>query len=421
MSGNVKSLELPLAMATLTTQLRRKLARITSTGEFIPQIDGLRCLAVLMILVFHSFAHYLEHTHRLGTQSLPRDWPQIASRSPLVGWARNLEIGVPLFCTISGFVLSIPFARSYLKDGSPPSLKAYFVRRLIRLEPPYIIAMLFWFATIIVPWHQPDPWGYFRAYFHAFVPHLLATLGYVHALVYGQPSWINGVAWTLEIEVQFYIVLPLLAAVFRIRDVRWRRCTLLTAMLGGALFAQLVVGVPQHDRLSLSLALQLDFFLAGLLLADLYLMPPRLLRLQPLAADALAIASAALLVVVEHGEPQLAWSEPFLIGGFYFGVFSGAWMSRVFQSPVLTICGGMGYSIYLYHVYLIERLLPITIRVFPPRHALWWDSAVQILAMLPIVLATCAGIFVFTERPFMRLSRQVTRRLGGATPERTVA
>ena len=43
------------------------------------------------------------------------------------------------------------------------------------------------------------------------LPHLLASLGYVHNIVYGVPSTINVVAWSLEIEVQFYILAPALA------------------------------------------------------------------------------------------------------------------------------------------------------------------------------------------------------------------
>jgi peptidoglycan/LPS O-acetylase OafA/YrhL len=399
------------ATRPLTAFLRQQLARITSTGEFIPQIDGLRFLAVMLVFGHHAFAHYLEHTHRLGTQSLPRDWALIYPRSPLVSWGLDLAFGVPLFCTISGFVLSIPFARSGIKGAPPPSRKAYFLRRLVRLEPPYIIAMVFWFLTIVLPWHQTNPAAYFDSYFRAFFPHLLASLGYLHALVYGQPSWINGLAWTLEIEVQFYLVLPWLAEIFRSRPAKWRRATLVALIFASALFAKFIVGAPQHSRLSLSLAVQLHFFLAGLLLADLYLDAPPILRLGPRIADTLAITSAALLVVVVHREPKLAWTEPFLIAGFYFGVFSGAWTGRIFRFPLLTIFGGMGYTIYLYHVFLIEWLLWISVRLFPPAHALWWDSGVQILLMLPLVLVICAVLFFATERPFMILSREVTRRL----------
>lgn len=397
-------------MTHFATSVRQRLTRVTSTGDFIPQIDGLRFLAVLLVFGHHVFANYLEQTHRLGAQSLPRDWGLIYSRSALVPWALDLVFGVPLFCAISGFVLSIPFASGYLKGAGPPSRKAYFLRRLIRLEPPYMIAMLVCFAATVIPWRQPQPAAYFQSYFHAFFPHLLASLAYLHAPIYGSASWINGIAWTLEIEVQFYILLPLLAQVFRIRRAARRRGVLIAAIFASALFAQYVVGGAGQSRLSLSLPVQLHFFLAGLLLADLYL-DPTLRFLSGRVMDGLAVLAAVLLVLIVHREPQLAWAEPFLMTAFYFGVLLGTWASRLFRLPVLTVIGGMGYTIYLYHFFLIVHLLPITIGLFPPIHALWWDTVVQGLVLFPMVVVLSSLLFLAAERPFMIWSRRATRRV----------
>ena len=59
--------------------------------------------------------------------------------------ARVLEhgnYGVQLFFVISGFVLALPFASHYLCQTRAVSLRAYFLRRLTRLEPPYVLSML---------------------------------------------------------------------------------------------------------------------------------------------------------------------------------------------------------------------------------------------------------------------------------------
>jgi peptidoglycan/LPS O-acetylase OafA/YrhL len=117
-----------------------------------------------------------------------------------------------------------------------------------------------------------------------------------------------------------------------------------------------------------------------------------------------------LLVFVLHWEPRLAWTEPLLILGFYLGVFYGSWTSRLFSSPVLTLPGGMSYTTYLYHFFIIDRLFPVTVRLFPPLHALWWDAGVQFALMLVPVFGVSAALFVVTERPFMILSREVARR-----------
>ena len=51
---------------------------------------------------------------------------------------------------ISGFILGLPFARHVLANGPPVVLKQYFLRRLSRLEPPYIVAMITLFIASVV-------------------------------------------------------------------------------------------------------------------------------------------------------------------------------------------------------------------------------------------------------------------------------
>ena len=53
-----------------------------------------------------------------------------------------------MFFVISGFVLGMPFCKRTLADGPPVNLGRYFLRRLTRLEPPYAISLLIFFATM---------------------------------------------------------------------------------------------------------------------------------------------------------------------------------------------------------------------------------------------------------------------------------
>src|SRR5581483_4845753 len=111
-----------------------------------------------------------------------------------------------------------PFAAHHLLGARRVSLKAYYWRRVTRLEPPYLLAMLLCFLTLVFYWGQSA---------RALWPHLLASMFYLHNIVYYSPdtmgfSTINPVAWSLEIEVQFYILAPLLACVFLIRH-KWLR------------------------------------------------------------------------------------------------------------------------------------------------------------------------------------------------------
>ncbi len=159
--------------------------------------------------------------------------------------------GVPLFFAISGFILGRPFAQHYIRGAEPPRLKSYFLRRLTRLEPPYIISMLVFFALLALSGRHETA-------------HLLASLAYVHNLIYAAPSTISSVAWSLEVEVQFYCLIPLIGVLYKAPRMV-RRTVLLTAMLAGVIH---LFAIP--DRLHLSILGWVQCFAAGLLLADLH-------------------------------------------------------------------------------------------------------------------------------------------------------
>lgn len=400
-------------MNTYWTSVRSFLSshfrRSTSSVAYIPQVDGLRTVALLLVIAHHVFAFYLEATHRLGTQKLPRDWAVIGPRSPLVAWALHLGVGVPIFFMISGFVLAIPFASGYISGRGAPSLRLYLMRRLIRIEPPYALSMTFFFVLVMDPFRRKLK--YVLAMAHLFGGHYLATLAYVHAFVYGGPSWLNGAAWTLEIEIQFYVLLPLLALLFRIRNKPVRRAAWVGLTLLTGLLAQFVWPQLHSDRLGLSIIAYLQYFFAGMLLADFYADPPSNAHFGARTCDVCAVVAVAAVVYVRHWRPALMPLEPLLLGAFFLAAIHGRWTGRLLSSTALTAPGIMCYTLYLYHIYIIRQLLPFTIRLFPPRHALWLDCAVQFAMLLPCILAISVVPFLAIERPAVLLSHRWTRRL----------
>src|SRR6185369_9481194 len=127
--------------------------------------------------------------------------------------------GVSLFFVISGFIISLPFAKALLAGGARPPLAGYYFRRLTRLEPPYFANLLVMFTLLTIL--KPEP-------MLARLPHLLASAIYQHGLVYGSASSVNFVAWSLEVEFQFYALAPLLVGVFAVRS-EFRRRVLIVA------------------------------------------------------------------------------------------------------------------------------------------------------------------------------------------------
>src|SRR5690606_17688210 len=135
---------------------------------------------------------------------------------------REGGIGVDVFFAISGFILALPFAKHHLFATPPVSIKGYFTRRITRLEPPYVISLTILLGVHILILHES---------FREMLPHYLASLFYVHGFVYDEWSRINPVAWSLEVEVQFYILAPLLAMVFKIPGKVQRRSVIVGIIL----------------------------------------------------------------------------------------------------------------------------------------------------------------------------------------------
>jgi peptidoglycan/LPS O-acetylase OafA/YrhL len=75
------------------------------------------------------------------------------------------------------------------------------LRRLTRLEPPYIIALVIFFIANV--------WVLHAYSFKSLLPHFFASMAYLHNIIYQSFSWILPVAWSLEVEVQFYVLAPL--------------------------------------------------------------------------------------------------------------------------------------------------------------------------------------------------------------------
>ncbi len=109
--------------------MRLTFKRITSSGTFIPEIDGLRFIAITSVVLYHVVIWLNVKDEKLYSD---------ASYYPnLYNLFKHGDIGVPLFFVISGFVLGLPFASYHINNGKPVSVKNYFLRRLTRLATLY--------------------------------------------------------------------------------------------------------------------------------------------------------------------------------------------------------------------------------------------------------------------------------------------
>ena len=229
------------------TSLYNRFRRITTNQLYFPEIDGIRFLAIILVFLFHTHGYFVAKT---GIQFIdsPGHYPLLNS------FLQSGDRGVELFFVLSGFILCLPFAHQYINNGKPVQLKKYYLRRVTRLEPPYFIAMTgIFILQLVARVNAPG----------VLVPHWLASLAYAHDIIYHHAPMLTVVAWSLEIEIQFYLIAPLLFRLLALHK-HTRR-----AILAGAA-CLLVYLQGLYPPAILSIYGFGQYFFAGILLADLY-------------------------------------------------------------------------------------------------------------------------------------------------------
>lgn len=355
------------------------LRRITSGASWIPQIDGLRFMAILAVVLFHIRG---EVTSRgLAPVAVPQSahWFDFA--------VLNGDRGVPLFFVISGLILGRPFLRQHRLEGRRVSLGGYLLRRLTRLELPFALSLLIYTVAAMAAFHIA--FGNLR-------PHLLASTFYLHSLIYARPSEISFVTWSLEVEVQFYLLAPLLGSFYRIPNTAMRRGVLAVLALA---WGAVVWRTASFGELGLRFGLltYLQYFLTGLLLADL-LEFPRFTHRESWLWDAVSVLCWPAIFLLPRTDAVVGFL-PLLIAPAYLAAFRGRASNWFFRQPVIALTGGMCYSIYLLHMLLIS----VSFRAIKHVQFAGVGSTllVQGLLLSAVVFALSPVYFVLVERPCM--------------------
>jgi peptidoglycan/LPS O-acetylase OafA/YrhL len=373
----------PAELAKLPARRRTwSLRRITSGSSWIPEIDGLRFIAIALVVLFHLAGQV---SHKSSVPLISQSW-----YSGLFALLGRGDIGVRIFFVISGFILGRPFARHYLLGHAKPSLRNYYLRRITRLEPPYLINIAACTVAIAIYAHVP-----LRSLLLPFA----ASAVYLHGFIFQSSNIINPVAWTLEMEVQFYVLVPLLATIFLVRHAWLRRAllgaatVLLPAWLMFFVFGR--IGDASHFWNTILWCLQ--YFLAGMLLSDFYVTD----MIEWPASWLWDVVSGIAWCILFFASHRLLYIlEPLLIALAFVGAFRGVLLRQLLSVEWLAILGGMCYSIYLWHFFIIALVFKVSRRILVS-HDLLANFLVQCVLILPCIVAYCVLYFVLIERPCM--------------------
>lgn len=361
--------------------------QITQAGELrSARIESLRAVAALAVLLGHTFGH--AHDYR------PAETLATFQDRVLLGGG----FGVFLFFALSGYLLYWPFARRDFGDGDAIDLRRYATNRAVRILPLYYVVVV---VVLLVQERggSLDQWWKFLLFAENFS---IDTVGQI-----------NGVLWSLVVELHFYLVLPVLA--LALGRLAGRRLAVGIAILLALAVASYLwrrhtmdAGGAASVLWRYSLPTTFFFFVSGMLLALVRIAwqdrPPPWLR-GPLGWSGSWLAASAVcwLLVFDVYDRELAVAAAaFLMVGACVLPLRGGVAVRALEWRPLAVVGIASYSLYLWHVPLLNVL------VEP-----WLLDGAPFLVLLAVAVPVCIAVALLSyrviEAPFLRLRRRWSR------------
>jgi peptidoglycan/LPS O-acetylase OafA/YrhL len=291
------------------------------------QLDGLRCLAFLMVFFFHFKA--------------PADYT-VPVMIQAQGW-----VGVEVFFALSSFLLFRLFDQEEVRTGTI-SISRFFVRRLLRIYP---LMVLFPLAMLLVYGaDNPAAYGW-----------LLGVISFVGNYIYWFPEvgWslrYTGQLWSLCYEFQIYLFLPFLFLIYLKVGKRALAaallCILPLCLLGRAAF---VLSGLSFQMIYMTPFLRPEATFAGILVAM------GLTRTFPLPMVAAAfLSSGVALVILPHDQTLGGPVYVFLLAGIFAGsllhlALYAQSLASLLRWPPLAYLGTISFGLYVFHPWSFEE------------------------------------------------------------------
>lgn len=378
------------------------LAKIKTAGR-VPELDGIRGVAILLVLIWHYVGCTVEPGHR--------DLAFFIWKGTSLTWC-----GVDLFFVLSGFLIG-----GILLDNrdSPRFFRTFYLRRSARIFPPYYALV---FGTFALVW---TGFGDFpgSSPFLDGQSSLPSYLFYLQNFVMAESgSWgfrPLAITWSLAVEEQFYLLLPLAIYWTPPRFVPW--------LLVFGIFecwATRIVAFHLHPNPVLAtytlLPFRCDALLAGALLSwvarykHLFLQP---LKDAAIRAGVIAMLLAGYLALIalgtgtgSHQAAYWGYSWLALIGACLIAIClvdTDSFIARLFRARLLRYFGTISYGLYLVHEIVHHTAFWIMTGSSHPKLSTLFELAITAFALCVSVLIASFSWHYF-ERPFLRRIQSVS-------------
>lgn len=375
----------------------------TQNKSHLPHIDGLRAIAALYVVMHHAMLEY-------------KVIPSGAVQKIFLALFKSGHYAVNLFIVISGFSLMLPaIRRNYQVAG----VWEFYKRRIVRILPPYYIAMAFSLLAIFFLldektgsiWDNCIPVTSKSIVTHIFL---------INDLFISEVYKINHAFWSIPVECRIYIFFPFLLYL-------WRKsgpgASLLTAVgISVVLFITLRMlrtGYPDIDMATAGVNPYIILFTLGMLAADISFGDSRLSKMaDKLPWGWLLIASAIGFVfyksritfysdvngnieneIVDVLFGLICFCLLVICSREKYKTSRIAFVGKVFSFKPLAGVGLFAYSIYLIHAPLLHM---IALYMIAPLHlSAFTSSVVLILGGTALIVGIAYPFFLLFERPFL--------------------
>jgi peptidoglycan/LPS O-acetylase OafA/YrhL len=363
---------------------------------WMPPLDGIRGLAILMVMLFHFNV-------LLNPQSIPENFVRSLSR---FGWT-----GVDLFFVLSGFLITGILLDSRNAENY---FRSFYLRRITRIFPLYYLslAVVFWVVPTVLL-NGPRPSSYQRVAYLVYAQNWHALSGNPYTLSLLDPYW------SLGVEEQFYLVWPLVVFLFPPQRV-------LKIAIGGALFslALRLVLLAAHAipaTIYTNTLTRADSLLIGA--ACVFLLRNEVVnqRLRRLAVW-LWLTPIVSLPLLRLASPSFSNNAPLIQSIGYSAIalsYAGLLVSlvarmqesslllRFFTSRAMTTLGKYSYGAYIWHILVLTVVVRSELAIL---HALP-PAFLNIPLVVAATLAVSMCSYALIERPFLSLKRYFEPRL----------
>ncbi|AKT38910.1 acyltransferase family protein [Chondromyces crocatus] len=362
-----------------------------------PALHGLRVLAIISVVQYHVTWIFAAERQL----ALPRSF---------VDGSLTIFFGMDLFFMLSGFLIGSILLRS-LQDSGTQNIRRFYIRRIFRTFPSYYVVLTTLALTLPLTAAQKKNLVFEYLYGTNFL-----ELAPDHVVM----VW----GWSLSLEEQFYLTVPLLFFVLhRIRSDK-ARIGLLGAIWISALIVRLVVyfryapwnDIVLYKALYFRTHSRFDTLVSGVLLAFVHARyGERIGRWleAPFHRAVLALPSLSCLWIllrpdlfgVEHVQIVRIFAWGTLTSIMYFGALllllhSDGWIQRELSRPYFRKIATLGYGVYLVHIPIIDHLVMPAVHALLDRQvSLAWLWPASLLATMLVSLAIGYVLHVLIEKP----------------------